>query len=77
MEKNIIKRNNVNVVGNGDKVLVFAHGFGCEQGMWRYILPAFTHDYQVVLFDYVGSGNSDVSAYDPEKYNQFYFYFFV
>ena len=70
MEKNIIKRNNVNVVGNGDKVLVFAHGFGCEQGMWRYILPAFTHDYQVVLFDYVGSGNSDVSAYDPEKYNQ-------
>lgn len=70
MMNDILKRNNVNVVGSGDKVLVLAHGFGCEQGMWRYILPAFTNDYQVVLFDYVGSGNSDATAYDPEKYNQ-------
>lgn len=70
MMNDILKRNNVNIVGSGEKVLVLAHGFGCEQSMWRYILPAFTQDYQVVLFDYVGSGNSDLTAYDPEKYNQ-------
>lgn len=48
--------------------MVFAHGFGCDQNMWRYITPAFEDDYRIVLFDYVGAGGSDVDAYDPERY---------
>ena len=49
--------------------MLYAHGFGCDQNMWRFITPAFEHDYQIVLFDYVGSGNSDIKAYNSEKYN--------
>jgi sigma-B regulation protein RsbQ len=48
--------------------MVFAHGFGCDQNMWRYVAPAFEDDYRVVLFDYVGSGNSDVTQYDAARY---------
>jgi sigma-B regulation protein RsbQ len=49
--------------------MLFAHGFGCDQNMWRYVKPHFEKDYRVVLFDYVGSGKSDVSAYDPKRYD--------
>ena len=49
--------------------MLFAHGFGCDQNMWRYVTPAFENDYRIVLFDYVGSGHSDLSAYSPEKYS--------
>src|SRR5205085_106718 len=45
------------------------HGFGCDQNMWRFVTPAFENDYRIVLFDYVGSGKSDLSAYDPERYS--------
>lgn len=48
--------------------MVFAHGFGCDQNMWRYVWPAFAGEYRIVLFDYVGMGGSDVSAYDPVRY---------
>lgn len=48
--------------------MVFAHGFGCDQNMWRYVAPAFQSDFRTVLFDQVGAGNSDLSAYDPKKY---------
>jgi sigma-B regulation protein RsbQ len=48
--------------------MVFAHGFGCDQNLWRLVAPAFEADYKVVLFDYVGSGRSDVAQYDPERY---------
>jgi sigma-B regulation protein RsbQ len=48
--------------------MVFAHGFGCDQNMWRHVTPAFAADFQIVLFDTVGAGLSDHSAYDPEKY---------
>jgi len=48
--------------------MVFAHGFGCDQNMWRFVSPAFEADYRIVLFDHVGAGGSDVSAYDPERY---------
>jgi sigma-B regulation protein RsbQ len=48
--------------------MVFAHGFGCDQNMWRYVWPAFAEEYRVVLFDYVGVGGSDASAYDPVRY---------
>lgn len=48
--------------------MLFAHGFGCDQNMWRYVTPAFEDEYQVVLFDHVGAGKSDLSAYSKEKY---------
>ena len=68
MATDILKRNNVKVFGGGTRPLVFAHGFGCDQNMWRFVTPAFEDDYRVVLFDYVGSGKSDLGAYDPERY---------
>jgi sigma-B regulation protein RsbQ len=49
--------------------MIFAHGFGCDQNMWRFITPAFEDEYKVVLFDYVGCGKSDVSAYSLERYS--------
>lgn len=64
----VLKRNNVKVFGNGAQPMLFAHGFGCDQNMWRYLTPAFEDDYKIVLFDYVGSGNSDLSAYNAERY---------
>jgi sigma-B regulation protein RsbQ len=65
----IKQRNNVRVTGYGDTPMLFAHGFGCDQNMWRYLAPSFEEDHQVVLFDYVGSGRSDRSAYDPQRYS--------
>ena len=61
-------RNNVQVHGDPDgRPMLFAHGFGCDQNMWRFVWPAF-EDHRVVLFDHVGNGGSDASAYDPERY---------
>jgi sigma-B regulation protein RsbQ len=48
--------------------MLFAHGFGCDQHMWRYVAPRFEDDFRVVTFDHVGAGGSDLSAYDPERY---------
>jgi len=64
----VIERNNVNVRGAGDRAIVFGHGFGCDQNMWRYVAPAFEDRFQTVLFDHVGAGASDLSAYEPQKY---------
>ncbi len=62
-------RNNVNVLGRPDgRPMIFAHGFGCDQHMWRFVAPRFAEDHRVVLFDHVGAGGSDISAYDPERY---------
>ncbi|WP_067729529.1 alpha/beta fold hydrolase [Oceanobacillus damuensis] len=69
MTDNILKRNNVNVMGKGKQPLVFAPGFGCDQTVWTSVSESFTNDYQVILFDYVGLGKSDVNAFDPEKYS--------
>ncbi len=66
---NVITRNRVRMIGVPDgRPMVFAHGFGCDQEMWRLLAPAFTTDHRVVLFDHVGSGRSDLSAYDPVTY---------
>jgi sigma-B regulation protein RsbQ len=65
---NVIQRNNIVISGRGLQPIVFAHGFGCDQHMWRFVTPAFTDEYQLVLFDHVGSGGSDLSAYSKEKY---------
>lgn len=48
--------------------MMFAHGFGCDQNMWRLVAPAFEHDYRVVLFDHVGAGGADLAAYDPVRH---------
>src|ERR1700761_6667810 len=66
----VLKRNNVNVIGNGQQVILFAHGFGCDQNAWQFIVNDFIDDYKVVLFDYTGSGQSDITQYKKEKYNQ-------
>lgn len=65
----IIRRNNVNIIGNGEEVIILAHGFGCDQSAWNEIIPAFIDDYKIVLFDYVGAGKSDLSAYDKDRYS--------
>jgi sigma-B regulation protein RsbQ len=64
----ILERNNVKIFGEGDQLLMFAHGFGCDQNMWRFLTPAFEADYRIVLFDYVGSGKSDITAFNRERY---------
>jgi sigma-B regulation protein RsbQ len=67
----ILKRNNVLVIEAQQPnapVLLYAHGFGCNQRMWRHITPAFEATRRQVLFDYVGSGESDLAAFDPVKY---------
>ena len=68
MSQDVLTRNNVNVSGAGTQPMMFAHGFGCDQNMWRYVTPAFEDDYRIVLFDYVGSGRSDLGAYDAHRY---------
>jgi sigma-B regulation protein RsbQ len=68
MRNRVLSRHNVRVFGAGSTPMVFAHGFGCDQNMWRFITPAFERDYKIVLFDYLGHGRSDVSAYDPARY---------
>jgi Predicted hydrolases or acyltransferases (alpha/beta hydrolase superfamily) len=65
---NVLARNNVKVFGRGTRPMLFAHGFGCDQNMWRFITPAFEDAYRIVLFDYVGAGKSDLSAYVPARY---------
>jgi sigma-B regulation protein RsbQ len=65
----VITRNNVHISGKGGQPMIFAHGFGCDQNMWRYVAPAFENDYRVVLFDYVGAGRSDLTAYDEKRYS--------
>jgi sigma-B regulation protein RsbQ len=62
------KRNNVTVRGSGERAMMFAHGFGCDQNMWRFVAPAFEQDFRTILFDHVGAGGSDLSAYDKHKY---------
>ena len=66
---NVLKRNNVQVSGEGSQTIIFAHGFGCDQNTWRYVAEAFKKDFKVVLFDYVGAGKSDPAAYNAEKYS--------
>jgi sigma-B regulation protein RsbQ len=63
-----VTRNNVKVSGVGDRTMLFAHGFGCDQAMWRFVAPHFEQTFRVATMDYVGAGGSDLSAYDAEKY---------
>ena len=65
----ILKRFNVRVLGDRGPTLLLAHGFGCDQSMWRHVVNAFQDDYRIVLFDYVGHGNAEVSAFDEARYS--------
>jgi sigma-B regulation protein RsbQ len=65
----IQRRNNVTVHGRGNIDMIFAHGYGCDQNMWRLLTPAFEDRYRIILYDLVGSGRSDLSAYDLKKYS--------
>lgn len=63
-----LTRNNVNVIGTGDRTFVLAHGFGCDQNMWQFLVPILKSQGRLVLFDFTGSGKSDISAYSSERY---------
>jgi sigma-B regulation protein RsbQ len=65
---NIARRNNARLSGQGSQAIVFAHGFGCDQNMWRFMAPAFAATHRVVLFDHIGAGGADAAAYDRQKY---------
>ncbi len=64
----MVTRNHVTIAGHGQQPLLFAHGFGCDQHMWRLITPAFVDDYQVITFDHMGAGQSDLTAYSSTAY---------
>lgn len=70
----VLVRNNVRIAGNGAATMVFAHGFGCDQTMWRFLTPAFGERFRTISFDLVGSGGSDISAYDQAKYGTLHGY---
>jgi sigma-B regulation protein RsbQ len=63
-----LTRNNVTVAGSGSRSMMFAHGFGCDQNMWTEVARSFEADFRTILFDHVGAGGSDLSAYDAAKY---------
>lgn len=69
MSMSIRTRHNIHIIGRGDTDIVFAHGFGCDQNMWRCLTPAFEENYRLILYDLVGSGKSDLGAYDRSKYS--------
>ena len=71
---NVQQRNNVRVHSDGPITMLFAHGFGCDQSMWRYLAPSFENRFRVVTFDSVGSGASDLQAYDRRKYGSLHGY---
>jgi len=65
----IQQRNNVHCHGNGRYTIMLVHGYGCDQTMWRLLYPSFAERFHVILLDLVGSGGSDLSAYDRDKYS--------
>jgi sigma-B regulation protein RsbQ len=67
--EDIVQMFNINILGQGDRPILFAHGYGCDQNMFRFLYPYFENDYKIILFDYIGAGNSDISAYSAEKYS--------
>jgi sigma-B regulation protein RsbQ len=69
MIKKLIARNNITIHGTGSKSMFLVHGYGCDQNMWRFITPQFKDDYKIILIDLVGSGKSDESLYDYDKYS--------
>ncbi|HZH62465.1 MAG TPA: alpha/beta hydrolase [Metabacillus sp.] len=69
MNQGILLRNNVQIEGSGEKSIIFAPGFNCDQTVWKSVANAFKQEYQVILFDYVGLGKSDIQSYDRNRYH--------
>ncbi|RDC65022.1 alpha/beta fold hydrolase [Adhaeribacter pallidiroseus] len=65
----VSKRNNVRVIGEGNQSIILAHGFGCSQNVWRHFVTAYKDKFKLILFDFVGAGQSDLSAYDSKRYS--------
>ncbi len=66
----VVERHAVRETGRADgRPILFAHGFGCDQNMWRFVTPMFESNYRVIVFDFVGAGNSDLASYDSERYS--------
>ncbi len=66
----VLQKNNVKLSGRETgQAMLFAHGFGCDQNMWRFVAPAFEGEYRIVLFDHVGAGGSDLSAWNRVRYD--------
>lgn len=74
MTSSILHRNCVTRLGQGEQTILFAHGFGSDQTAWRHQVAAFQDSYQIVLFDHVGAGKSDMSAYSPRRYSSIHSY---
>jgi sigma-B regulation protein RsbQ len=70
----ILSRNNVHIRGTGTRAMIFAHGFGCDQSVWRFVAPSFEGQFVTVLFDHVGAGKSDLSAYSTTRYSSLHGY---
>lgn len=70
----VVERNCIRISGQGQQPMLFAHGFGCDQSMWRYIIPAFEANYRTIAFDHVGSGRSEIGAYEENKYSTLHGY---
>jgi sigma-B regulation protein RsbQ len=71
----VVTRHNISFAGQSDaQPMLLAHGFGCDQNMWRHLVPRFVDDYRIVLFDHVGAGASDLAAYDPDRYSTLHGY---
>ncbi len=66
---NVMQRNNVKIAGQGEATIIFGHGFGCDQLVWKEVIKEFQNDFKVITFDYVGSGQSDKNAYSNERYS--------
>jgi sigma-B regulation protein RsbQ len=62
------QRHNACLLGSSGKVMMLAHGFGCDQNMWRFVAPAFADEYRLLLFDHIGAGGSDISVYDRKRH---------
>src|ERR687885_2703497 len=74
MGSSILERNHVKILGSGPQTIIFAHGFGSDQTAWRHQVAALASKYRIVLFDHVGAGKSDFSAYSPRRYSSLYSY---
>ena len=70
----LLQRNNGKILGNGSQTIIFAHGFGSDQTAWRHQVAAFAPDFRIVVFDHVGAGKSDFTAYSPRRYSSLYSY---
>lgn len=69
LEQFVRDRHAVTITGQGSRPLIFLHGYGCNQAMWRFTAPSFEATHRVVCYDHIGAGNSDLSLYDFEKYS--------